>query len=87
MTEEKPERKSIDEQLDDEYDAVLNNAEKTQDLVEPTEEEKRNGWTAETLTEYLAERKAGQSLAMDPNSLHSRMASDCRAYNPHKFRS
>ncbi len=26
------------------------------ELVEPTADEARNGWTAETLTEYLAER-------------------------------
>ncbi len=38
------------------------------ELVEPTEEEARNGWTAESLTAYLAERAAAQSgaIAFDP---------------------
>ena len=31
--------------------------EKMGGLIEPNEDEKRNGWTAKTLTIYLAERK------------------------------
>ena len=36
--------------------------------VEPTPDEARNGWTAETLTEYVRERTAAQSLRIDPMS-------------------
>ena len=31
------------------------------DLIHPTEEEAANGWTAETLTAYHAERERAQS--------------------------
>lgn len=34
--------------------------------IEPTADERRNGWTAETLTAYVAERRAAQSLWFDP---------------------
>jgi hypothetical protein len=58
--------------------------------VEPTEEERRNGWTARALTEYLAERAAGQSLAIDVNSLHRRNARRSgeanHHYRPHRWR-
>ena len=43
-------------------------------LVEPTPEEVRNGWTAETLTAYVNERLAAQSVAADPASLARRHA-------------
>lgn len=33
--------------------------------VEPTEEEARNGWTTETLSQYLHEREAAQGAALD----------------------
>ena len=33
-------------------------------LVEPTEEEVRNGWDAEGLTAYLAEREKAQAVAI-----------------------
>lgn len=57
-------------------------------LVEPSEDEKRNGWTAETLTAYLAERKAATSMALEPNSAIRRSPPQ-RAngkYNPHYWR-
>lgn len=58
--------------------------------VEPTEEEKKNGWTAETLTAYLVERLAGQSLAVDVNSLHRKVARrpnvQNHRYNPLRWR-
>lgn len=61
-----------------------------QQLIEPTDEERKNGWTAETLTEYLAEREAGQSLAVDVNSLHRRVArrpnEQNHRYRPHRWR-
>lgn len=31
------------------------------ELVEPTEDERANGWTAETLTAYLCEREQQQA--------------------------
>ena len=59
------------------------NARKHQKQVEPSEEEKKNGWTTETLTAYLADRAAGQSLAIDPNSLSRRKPPDMQN---HKYR-
>ena len=81
----------MQDRLADELDAVLAEAWKTQDgLVEPTEGEKKNGWTAETLTRYLIERKAGQSLDVDVNSLQRRMArrpiEQDHKYNPLRWR-
>lgn len=76
--------------LYDELDAAQRAAFDTQELVEPTDEERRNGWTAETLTAYLAERRAGQSLAADPDSLHRQTArrpgEANHRYNPHRWR-
>jgi hypothetical protein len=87
MDEEFP---SLSDQLADELDDIRDYADKTQELIEPTDEEKRNGWTAETLTEYIAERRAGQSLHADPNSLQSRIArrpaETNHTYNPHRWR-
>ncbi len=37
-------------------------------LIEPSSEEARNGWTAETLTPYLAEQTAAQAERIDPVS-------------------
>jgi hypothetical protein len=34
--------------------------------IEPSEEEKRNGWTTKTLSAYLAEREAAQGAVLDP---------------------
>ena len=34
---------------------------KAGELVEPTEDERANGWTAETLTAYLREREQQQA--------------------------
>lgn len=57
--------------------------------VEPTPEEARNGWTAESLGQYLAEQQAAQSLRIDPSSPFRKTARPRRAngkYNPHKWR-
>lgn len=62
------------DKLDAEINAVRREAVSAQNLVEPTAEERRNGWTAKTLTAYLAERQAGQSLDVDVNSLHRQAA-------------
>jgi hypothetical protein len=37
-------------------------------LIEPTDEEKRNGWTAESLTKYLKDQERAQSERIDPHS-------------------
>ena len=34
-------------------------------LVEPTPDEKRNGWTAESLTRYLRDYNRGEKVAPD----------------------
>lgn len=61
-----------------------------QPLVEPTADEKRNGWDAEELTKYLAEQQAAASLRIHPHSLRNRV--DRRGfrqvskYNPFRWR-
>jgi len=54
--------------------------------IEPTDDERRNGWTAETLAEYLASRQA--ALDVDPNSPQRRHRPEVQnhAYNPHRWR-
>lgn len=78
------------DKLADELDEAQRNASEEQPQIEPTEEEKRNGWTAETLTEYLATRNAGQSLDADPDSLHRKLARrptvQNHRYNPLRWR-
>lgn len=64
----------LSEKLYDELDAVQREALKNQELVEPTDEERKNGWASETLTAYLAERLAGQTLAVDMDSMQRRAA-------------
>lgn len=57
-------------------------------VVEPTDEEKRNGWTAETLTAYVADQEAAQSVRSDPSSV-ARKVVPTRAnsrYSPHRWR-
>jgi len=87
---EKPEFTPLRDKLGDELDAVQREALNKQELVEPTEDEKRNGWTSETLTDYLTERLAGQSLAVDVNSFHRRLArrpdEQNHRYNPLRWR-
>lgn len=77
------------EKLEKELEEAHKNAAQ-RDLVEPTDEEKRNGWTAESLTTYLAEREAGQSLSIDVDSLHRRSArrptTQNHRYNPKRWR-
>lgn len=81
---------TIWDRLADEFEKVFSFAQRHQDLVEPTDAEAANGWTAEALTRYLAERATGQTLAVDPHSLHRRVAKRSRyannRYNPLKWR-
>lgn len=79
---------SLENQQRDEFKRALKAGEGP--LVEPTDDEKRNGWTAETLTAYLAEQKAASALRIDPHSAMNRAArKPVRAnskYNPHRWR-
>lgn len=77
--------KPLYEKLNDELDSVLREADSQQELIEPNEEEKKNGWTAETLTNYLAECRAGQTLSTDVHSLHRRQARKPNTQN-HRYR-
>lgn len=90
MEIERTEIRPLSEQLSLELDAVRREALARQELIEPTDEEKRNGWTAEALTAYLAERLAGQSLSVDVNSLHRKAARrpdvQNHRYRPHRWR-
>lgn len=83
-------REPLSERLADELDETRRDVDGAQHLVVPTDEEKRNGWTAEALTEYVAEREAGAALAVDPHSLQRRVASRPRAqnskYDAHRWR-
>ena len=36
--------------------------------IEPTDEEKRNGWTVDTLSKYVAERRAAEDARIDPRA-------------------
>lgn len=87
MLTDKP---SLNDRLADELDEARDHAISQQPLVEPTDEEKRNGWTAETLTAYLAERKAGQDLSIDVDSLQRKLArrptQQNHRYNPLRWR-
>jgi len=79
------------DRLSDELGEAQRSALERQELIEPTSEEKKNGWTAKTLSAYLTERLAGQSLAVDVNSLQRRVGrrpnEQNHNYNPHRWRS
>jgi hypothetical protein len=51
-------------------------------LVEPNADEKRNGWTAKTLTKYLDSRERDRVL-VSPPKLPDRQN---HKYNPHRWR-
>ena len=57
-----------------EFKAAHKSAQAAQPVVEPTEDERRNGWTSETLTAYLVDQRAAQSLRINPNSAMNRRA-------------
>lgn len=85
MNVERPEIVPLSAKLEEELEEARREAIAKQQLVEPTEDEKRNGWSAESLTAYLAERLAGQSLAIDVHSLQRRNARKPMEAN-HKYR-
>ena len=78
------------DRLNQEFEDARREAINNQQPIEPTEEEKRNGWTAKTLTAYLTDRIAAQSLNVDVNSLHRQVARRPREanhhYRPHRWR-
>ena len=80
----------LSEKLSDELETARREAINQQQTIEPTEEEKKNGWTAKTLTAYLSERLAAQTLNVDVNSLHRQVARRPREanhhYRPHRWR-
>lgn len=55
------------------------------DLIEPTDDELRNGWTAKTLTAYHAEREQARAAVIsDRPPLKPRMAKS--KYRPLRWR-
>ena len=80
----------LSEKLEQELDSARREALAQQKTIEPTEEEKKNGWTAKTLTAYLAERLASQSLNISVDSLQRRNARKPQEanhrYRPHRWR-
>lgn len=90
MEIERTEIRPLREQLDLELETARREALARQEMIEPTEDEKRNGWTKKTLTAYLAERLAGQSLAINVDTLHRKAARrqniQNHKYNPHRWR-
>jgi hypothetical protein len=50
------------------FSRALDEAKETIGRIEPTADEARNGWTAATLTAYVQEQTAAQSLRADPHS-------------------
>ena len=90
MKIERAEAAPLSEKLFRELDDAQRAALARQELIEPTEGERKNGWTADTLTTYLTERLAGQSLAADAGSVHRRAARRPNVqnhhYRPHRWR-
>ena len=65
---------SVSNKLYEELDQAQQESNRNVKVVEPTADEIRNGWNTESLTAYLADREAGQSLSIDINSLHRKIA-------------
>jgi len=85
------ERVTLADRLADEVDDAVDAAAKSRrELVQPSPEEARNGWTPESLTTYLDEREPVQALNVDPNSLARRAArrpiEQNHRYNRHRWR-
>ena len=59
---------------------------RTADLLEPTPEEKKNGWTAQKLTAYVLGRETAQFQAIDPENRKLRPVSQNHRYNPLRWR-
>lgn len=77
-----------EDRLREQFRRAMTAAEAEVELVEPTEDERRNGWTPESLTEYLREQRAAQSMRIDPAGEMRRQrprAANSR-YRPHRWR-
>jgi hypothetical protein len=89
VAEPREPRLSIWQRIEREWQARLHRATAQQPLVQPTAEEARNGWTAENLTAYLAERAASQAMTLDVASLLRRLQDRPREanhrYDPHRI--
>jgi len=75
-------RDLLQAEIDEEEQSAMQDAQ----LVQPTPEEARNGWTAESLTRYLISRKAAAGITIDPHSLHRRFAARPVAQNKQGYR-
>ena len=73
-----------------EFRQALDAAETATPMIEPSEGEARNGWTAESLTAYVQEQQASASLRIDPASAMNRQARrpqrQNRRYRPLRWR-
>ena len=58
------------------------------EAIEPSPGEAKNGWTAETLTPYIQEQRAAQSLRIDPHGAWRRTipTSANSKYSPFRWR-
>lgn len=79
----------LEEQQQKEFNRALKATEGSP-LLQPTEDEARNGWTPESLTAYVAEQDAAASLKIDPRSALNRASrKPARAnsrYSPFRWR-
>jgi len=79
------------ERLIEEQDSARREALNKNETIEPNEEEKKNGWTTESLTRYLQEQHAAQTLRVDVHSLSRQVARrkdvQNHKYNPRRWRS
>jgi len=89
----KVERKTVlplSEQLLLELETVRREALQNGEDIIPTEEEANNGWTKESLTRYLKDRYAAQSVFIDVNSIFRKAArrpnQQNHKYKPHRWR-
>jgi len=67
---------------------IRRTAPRTDELIHPTEEEAANGWTAETLTEYLRDRTRVQDgiINYDPQFRAKPRQTKTPRYNPLRIR-
>lgn len=83
-------RPTLKDRLCDEWARVHAEAQQMP-VIEPTPDEARNGWTAETLTAFHAEQRAAEALKHDRASLYSRVTTrpghqNKGRYHPHRWR-
>jgi len=85
MKVERPKITPLSDRLFEEMDLARREALNKNEIIQPNEEEKRNGWTAETLTKYLQERHAAQSVMVNIKSLN-RQAARRKDVQNHKYK-